>query len=412
MFISHGQNLEDVVLYRALRGVQRGFYIDVGAQDPMLDSVTRAFYDRGWRGINIEPVEEWFQKLRKERADDTNLRLAAWSCTATLKFFEVVNTGLSTTVRELADRWREQGYRVLEHEVPAKPLDLICAELGVKEVHFLKIDVEGAEAEVLKGLSLTGVRPWILVVEATEPNSRTPTHEGWEYLLIEKRYELAYFDGLNRFYVAREHADLKPLLSIPPNVFDDYVRHREWVSDQALASARAELTRKDELLALKDREIYELHQALASARAELTRKDELLALKDREIYELHHSEAYRFGLFCTWPLRKLWRLLLQTPRPFRFSWPAWVGAPAPLVSYLVRWAWGRSRLRAIGKRLVKSPQLRARLKQMVLAAPLSSPGSVVPAAATPRDHDLPESARDVLDELKRALDRESGIARR
>jgi hypothetical protein len=83
-----------------------------------------------------------------------------------------------------------------------------------------------------------------------------------------------------------------------------------------------------------------------------------------------------------------------------------------LVSYLVRWAWGRSRLRAIGKRLVKSPQLRARLKQMVLAAPLSSPGSVVPAAATPRDHDLPESARDVLDELKRALDRESGIARR
>ena len=26
-----------------------------------------------------------------------------------------------------------------------------------------------------------------------------------------------------------------------------------------------------------------------------------------QIYQLQYSESYRFGLFCTWPLRKLWR---------------------------------------------------------------------------------------------------------
>ncbi len=43
-FISFAQNAEDVMLWRALGHVRAGFYIDVGAQDPELDSVTHAFY--------------------------------------------------------------------------------------------------------------------------------------------------------------------------------------------------------------------------------------------------------------------------------------------------------------------------------------------------------------------------------
>ena len=55
-FISFAQNLEDVVLHRALMGVTHGFYVDVGANSPDEQSVTRAFYERGWHGINIEPA--------------------------------------------------------------------------------------------------------------------------------------------------------------------------------------------------------------------------------------------------------------------------------------------------------------------------------------------------------------------
>ena len=77
-FISYAQNLEDVMLYRILKRVEAGFYIDVGAQHPVLDSVNKAFYDRGWRGINIEPNSEDFSLLQKERPlvvhDYDNLR--------------------------------------------------------------------------------------------------------------------------------------------------------------------------------------------------------------------------------------------------------------------------------------------------------------------------------------------------
>jgi hypothetical protein len=62
-FISYAQNFEDVMLWRALKGLKKGFYIDVGAHDPEVDSVTKAFYDRGWCGINIEPAEVPFRRL-------------------------------------------------------------------------------------------------------------------------------------------------------------------------------------------------------------------------------------------------------------------------------------------------------------------------------------------------------------
>ena len=50
-FVSYAQNFEDVMLWRALKHIDCGFYIDVGAQDPVIDSVTKSFYDHGWRGV-------------------------------------------------------------------------------------------------------------------------------------------------------------------------------------------------------------------------------------------------------------------------------------------------------------------------------------------------------------------------
>ncbi|REN06468.1 FkbM family methyltransferase, partial [Mycobacterium tuberculosis] len=83
-----------------------------------------------------------------------------------------------------------------------------------------KIDVEGLEEEVLRGWDSKTLRPWIIVIEATVPMSTELRYDGAERILVDAGYQFAYFDGLNRFYVAVEHADLLPALKIPPNVFD------------------------------------------------------------------------------------------------------------------------------------------------------------------------------------------------
>ena len=72
-FISYAQNYEDVMLNRVFKDIDNGFYIDVGAWSPVLDSVTNAFYQKGWNGINIEPNIKFVSEFSQARQRDINL---------------------------------------------------------------------------------------------------------------------------------------------------------------------------------------------------------------------------------------------------------------------------------------------------------------------------------------------------
>lgn len=220
---SYAQNFEDVILLRALRHIEHGFYIDIGAQDPIKYSVTKTFYELGWRGINIEPVSHWFRLLEQDRVHDINLNVAVSDTPGYLRLYEVLDTGLSTTEEVYARRHTEAGFDVQEIDVPCVTLDSICEANGVGEVHFLKVDCEGAETSAFRGFSFNKVRPWIIVVEATEPMSQTPAYGEWEPILLDHGYRFIYEDGLNRFYLANEHRDLAGAFGLPPNVFDAFV---------------------------------------------------------------------------------------------------------------------------------------------------------------------------------------------
>jgi FkbM family methyltransferase len=241
--ISYAQNFEDIMLWRALRHISQGFYVDVGANDPVVDSVTRWFYQQGWSGINIEPVPHWHQRLQVDRPRDVNLQIAVSTTTGRLTLFDVPDTGLSTLSAEVAEVHQQGGVPVAEMTVPSAPLDSLLAQYaGDRDIHFLKIDVEGLEQDVLKSMELERFRPWIILVEATLPRSPVPNHHLWEDLLTTRGYAFAYFDGLNRFYVAAEHACLADALKTPPNTFDAFMRYAEWQarSDNQLLSKQVD----------------------------------------------------------------------------------------------------------------------------------------------------------------------------
>lgn len=220
--ISYAQNFEDVMLWRALGHVRNGFYVDVGAQRADVDSVTRLFYEHGWRGINVEPVGQWHQELVAKRPRDVNLKVAAGRAEGEITLNVFSDTGLSTAVDTYASAHEQSGFDRQVERVPVRTLKSICEEFHVAPIHFLKIDVEGFEADVLAGADFDLIRPWIVVVEATLPNSRITNFEVWESLLLNARYEFVYFDGLNRFYVAEERRELQKSFLAPPNVFDDF----------------------------------------------------------------------------------------------------------------------------------------------------------------------------------------------
>ncbi|MBK8973273.1 MAG: FkbM family methyltransferase [Hahellaceae bacterium] len=219
-FISYAQNFEDVILWRTLKLFGPGQYIDVGANHPVIDSVTLSLYQRGWRGINVEPVPHFHQLLVEQRPDEVNLCTAVGRDTGTLAFYENQNTGLSTLDNNVAEFQRQQGYAFTEKTVITISLADICDQYldKAKPFHFLKIDVEGFEQQVIDGMDFHRWRPWLILIEA--PFNRTPD---WEAALLDAGYQLAYKDGLNNFYLAQEHPELKHPLSMPPNILDGFV---------------------------------------------------------------------------------------------------------------------------------------------------------------------------------------------
>ena len=221
---TYAQNFEDVMLWRALGRVEKGFYIDIGAQLPRHDSVSRAFYEQGWRGIHVEPVAQYAELLRQDRPDELVIEKVISDNNQELTLYEVEQTGLSTLSRELAEQHRTEGFTIHERTIQAMTLADLFEQAGGRTIHWLKVDVEGAEEPVLTGWGGHNARPWIVVVEATSPNSQKPLWREWEHELITRGYAPVYYDGLNQFYLHETRQNLLQAFSTPPNVFDNYYR--------------------------------------------------------------------------------------------------------------------------------------------------------------------------------------------
>ncbi len=223
MMISYAQNFEDVILARAFREQASGFYIDIGVWEPTKDSVTKHFYDRGWSGVNVEPVPRQFEVIAADRIRDININAAVSTVAGPLTLSHVKGTGLSTSRKDYAERHSSSGLEIEEIRVQTISLRDLCAQhAGHRPIDFLKIDVEGAEADVVRSGDWNLYRPRIVVIEATEPRLPIASHAEWEPLMLGAGYLQCYFDGLNRWYVPQEEQSLCRFFKAPPNSFDDF----------------------------------------------------------------------------------------------------------------------------------------------------------------------------------------------
>jgi len=216
--ISYAQRYEDMHLLRALGGQPSGFYIDIGAGHPVYDNVSFAFYLRGWRGITVEP-NPWLAELTAAvRPDDCRVAALAGAAPGEATYFLVEDFhGFSTTVEQVARAAQsEYGKRSKSMPMPVTTLCALCEQHAPAAIDFLKIDVEGAERDVLAGGDWSRFRPKIVVLEALAPVTLAPAWQAWEPLLTGVGYRFVLFDGLNRYYVAEEHAALAGPLAATP----------------------------------------------------------------------------------------------------------------------------------------------------------------------------------------------------
>jgi FkbM family methyltransferase len=220
--ISYAQRFEDLYLMRCFGNRTDGFYIDIGSGHPVYDNMSFAFYLMGWHGITVEP-NPWLSRLtRAVRTRDRHIE-ALVGATAGEATFHLVNEfhGLSTMIAAHARAAQTQfGKTSQAITVPVTTLKQLCEQHAPASFEFLKVDVEGAEPDVLLNGDWQRYRPKVVVVEALAPYTLAPAWEAWEPFMAKHGYRYVLFDSLNRYYLADEASDLAPCFASAPASFD------------------------------------------------------------------------------------------------------------------------------------------------------------------------------------------------
>lgn len=169
--VSYSQEGEDLLLSRIFEEKKSGFYVDVGAHHPKRFSNTFLFYQRGWRGINIDPLIAINSSFKKVRPRDINLGLGVSKTSQNLEYTMFNDGALNTFLPKRVDEilsLKEGRYHVVgKKEVPTAPLDKILMEHlpANQAIDFLSIDAEGLDLEVLSSNDWVQFRPSVVLFE-------------------------------------------------------------------------------------------------------------------------------------------------------------------------------------------------------------------------------------------------------
>jgi FkbM family methyltransferase len=208
----YSQYFEDYILDYVFSDVSKGGYIDVGAAEPSHWSVTHYFYEKGWRGINIDPMPSYVTMYKEERPDDIFLNVGISNTEGSLTLYDCgPGCGLSTFDKQGAEKVdaARKDVTFTEKKVPVLTMKQVLTKHPQQKIDFVNIDVEGWEKQVLESFDFNQIKPDVFIIESTVPDTTIPTQHLWENYLFDNGYIFAMTDFLNRYYVHEKSASLK-----------------------------------------------------------------------------------------------------------------------------------------------------------------------------------------------------------
>jgi FkbM family methyltransferase len=231
--VSFSQNYEDVILWRCLKDIQQGFFIDIGAFDPHFDSDTQMFVDQGWQGINVEPLPEQFKRFVKFRPNDINLNYGISLEAGPKKcFVHLKCPALSSFKEETGAIFKKEKNNFEEIVCNCTTLkeiwEVFKRTSNKNEIHFCKIDCEGSETDVIEQLIELEPKPWILLVETYDWRNKI-SFESNIANIIKHTHTLGYTNLLNSFYFRNDFYDqFKEKVVFQPTCLDGFLPFKEW----------------------------------------------------------------------------------------------------------------------------------------------------------------------------------------
>ena len=207
--VAHGsfsQGDEDLIIDKYFNFKDKGFYVDIGANDPVRFNNTYRFYKKGWCGINVEPEEKNFRKLKRLRPADINLCFGVG--TQKIKtFYQFLPSTLSTFSSKEAKRYKDLGFKMLgQRKIALKKLSSIIGQYTKgKEIDYMSIDTEGSDLDVLMSNNWSRLRPKLICIEVGERELKRAkwkkTNEKVSKYLKALGYKELYNNKVNAIFV-------------------------------------------------------------------------------------------------------------------------------------------------------------------------------------------------------------------
>jgi len=243
LFVSQAMNFEDVMLWRVLRHVEQGFYIDVGAAEwPDKSSATAFFYHQGWSGINITRNPEIFSVLLDQRVRDLCVLMKAPKNNEMAPVSDCCDHGQPSSVIE--DRaWIINGHAGDGIDVASDRLSEVI-EKNVPEnqaIHFMILNRDGFDSQIVAGYDWSRFRPWIILVQSARKQSDTECSDHYSSILVTAGYQFVYADGYSRFYLEERWLIFSDLFKYPPNISDNFITVSQARADQARHHAESQV---------------------------------------------------------------------------------------------------------------------------------------------------------------------------
>ena len=174
---SFSQCGEDLIVYYIFQNIIKNpfpTYIDIGAHHPYNLSNTALLYEKGCKGINIEPNPILFKQFERYRKKDINLNVGVSDQSRKLIFYNLSDPALSTFAKEEADILIKNKRIDLEKEYLIDVIDINEIITNYSQdvfPNFLSLDVEGFDEQILKAVNYEKYRPDVICVETIKYTS-------------------------------------------------------------------------------------------------------------------------------------------------------------------------------------------------------------------------------------------------